>query len=193
MRKTNLFIVILILLLVTLTGCSNKVNDKKWNKAFSEQAFYNCQVVISDKANEKIKILKYANDAIYLNIEYYNRGQLISEMERYYYTEPTGIIWQYWLDTFENIWYRGKTKTINPETDISDFLNSLAKQYEKFTYNESEQNYQRKVGNELTVVSFENSKVSKIQVITDNGNSLGNTITYEFVDYGKTKITLPNV
>ena len=49
------------------------------------------------------------------------------------------------------------------------------------------------MGNELTIVSFENSKVSKIQVITDNGNSLGNTLTYEFVDYGKTKITLPNV
>lgn len=193
MRKTKFLLIILMFLLVMLTGCSKEVNEEKWIKAFSEESFKNCQIVITNDSTEQIKTVEYAGNTVHLHIGYYNRGQLISETERYYTTDSLKVMWQYWYDTFEKKWYRAKTTVQNPETILSDVFNDFINKYSLFEYNASDENYKRIVGNEMTIVTFNKNKVSKIEIINNYNSSNSNTITYEFVGYGTTQITLPEV
>lgn len=194
MKKISILTSILVMLLLTLTGCSKEVSERQWDKAFLEASFKNCQLVITDDTTEEVKMISYANKTIHLNKGFYNTNlQFISTTERYYHTDELGNLWQYWYDNFENKWYRGKTTIENPEVKLTGLLNEFAGKYQSYEYNKNDNAFKRIVGNNMTIVTFNKNKVSKIEKITNYNSSNSTSVIYEFSNYGATSLTLPTI
>ena len=194
MKKISILASILVVLLLTLTGCSKEVSERQWDKAFLEASFKNCQLVITDDTTEEVKMISYANKTIHLNKGFYNTNlQFISTTERYYHTDELGNLWQYWYDNFENKWYRGKTTIENPEVKLTSLLNEFAGKYQSYEYNKNDNAFKRIVGNNMTIVTFNKNKVSKIEKITNYNSSNSTSVIYEFSNYGATSLTLPTI
>lgn len=193
-----LILVLFIFMLFGLTGCkSTKVKEKEWMAAFSLESFSNCTIKcvsgeegIAD--SERITIKIENNKYEYLGEEVYQNGEKFELDEHvFHYTDIYGTSWIYYEQTSTGNWVK-ETSNNYVLKGISEIVNYYKNLYFMFEYSDENKVYVNVEEERIHNVYFENGKLSEIKITLLDEYEVY-TVIFSFKDYGKTKVTLPNV